>query len=368
VTNGGNTGVSDVWDNAFFFQDRVQFSRQWSFLLGARIDAVQDHTQDPFGGVDCTYCYTSLPNGDPLPESHTTGLYGLGDLNTSLVYRPISQVTTYLTFDWTQSLNPNGGDGGINAYLQVPDSELMRATSFLYEAGIKLNLFNNRLFVGGAVFDQKHGVPTGPGGTITDMANIRGVEVETNYQPNRNLFVTASYSYIDTTLNNPATFYDYPAQLGYNVDGGGNFAVFASGQKFQDPGQPQHVFNFLGNYKFPIGIGLRFGVQVTGPIPVTTSGQLVPPTYSTSTQTWSGSQFVPASVAANNYYYQSPVIPWQYTMNAAVFYEWKHYSITLSCYNFTNQRNWQPSPAYYGNDFLVQNDPRTWEVRLQAKF
>jgi hypothetical protein len=109
-------------------------------------------------------------------------------------------------------------------------------------------------------------------------------------------------------------------------------------------------------------------VQVTGPIPVTTSGQLVPPTFNQSTQSWSGSLFVPAGVVGANYYYQSPVIPWQYTMNAAIFYEWKQYTITLSCYNFTNQRNWEPSPAYYGNDFMVQNDPRTWEIRLQAKF
>ena len=43
-------------------------------------------------------------------------------------------------------------------------------------------------------------------------------------------------------------------------------------------------------------------------------------------------------------------------------------TVSLSCYNFTNQRNWQPSPSIYGNDFLVQNDPRSFEVRLEAKF
>jgi outer membrane receptor protein involved in Fe transport len=67
-------------------------------------------------------------------------------------------------------------------------------------------------------------------------------------------------------------------------------------------------------------------------------------------------------------YYAAPVIPWQFTLNAAVFYEFSRYVVTLSAYNLTNQRNWQPSPALYGNDFLVMNDPRTIEVRLQAKF
>ncbi len=71
-----------------------------------------------------------------------------------------------------------------------------------------------KLFIGSAVFDQKRGVPTGPGGTVTDQANIRGVELEANYQPNRNLFATASYSYIKTTLNNVPSLYDWPAPAG----------------------------------------------------------------------------------------------------------------------------------------------------------
>jgi len=29
-------------------------------------------------------------------------------------------VTGYVTFDWTQSTNPNGGEGGVNAYGQSP--------------------------------------------------------------------------------------------------------------------------------------------------------------------------------------------------------------------------------------------------------
>lgn len=351
-TNGANTGISDLYDTAFFFQDRMEVSPQWSFLFGGRIDAVQDRTRDPLPCLAANFCDSTLP------ETHTTGVYGLADVNGSVVYKPQPWASAYLTVDWTQSLNPNGGVGGVNALTQVPDDELLRANSYLYEAGLKLNLLNNKLFVGSAVFDQKRGVPTGPGGTITDQANIRGVEVEANFQPNRNLFATASYSYIDTTLNRPAGFYNYPAQPGLNIDGAGLFAAFLPGQKFQDPGTPQHVFNFLGNYKFPFGVGFRLGLQVTGPIQTTTEGKL----------DLANSLFVPAYLIANGGNYVSPRIPWQYTMNAAIFYEWSRYKITASVYNLTNQRNWQPSPSIYGNDFLVQNDPRTFEIRLQAKF
>ena len=66
--------------------------------------------------------------------------------------------------------------------------------------------------------------------------------------------------------------------------------------------------------------------------------------------------------------YRGPVIPWQYTWNAAVFYEWDKYTLTFSIYNITDRNNWSPSPYFYGNDFLVRSDPRTFEVRLTAKF
>ena len=152
-------------------------------------------------------------------------------------------------------------------------------------------------------------------------------------------------------------------------DGAALFAVFAPGQKFNDPGVPQHVFNFLGNYKFISGLGLRFGAQVTGPIQTTPSGFL----DVNASDLGGFLPLVPSNIAstanANGIaYYRSPEIPWQFTLNAAVFYEWSRYVVTLSVYNFTNQRNWQPSPSLYGNDFLVMNDPITAELRLQAKF
>ena len=349
--SSGNSGISDLYDTAFFIQHRVEFSPQFSVLYGGRIDILQAHSHDQLGGALCCF-------GANLPQDHATGIYGLGNGNISLVYKPRPWVSGYVTFDFTQSVNPNGGEGGVNAYGQVPDSHLLRSDSYLYEAGLKFNLLNNKLFAGLAGFDQKRAIPIGAGGTKTSQANIRGVEIEMNYQPTRNLFATASYSYIKTTLNRAAGFYNYPAEPGVNIDGAGLFATYAAGQKYNDPGVPQHIFNFLGNYKFNNGVGFRVGVQVTGPIDLTTSGQLDP----------AASSFVPQSVINSGYYYKSPQIPWQYTANASIFYEIGPYIFTVSAYNITDQLNWQSSPAFYGNDFLVRNDPRTVEFRVQAKF
>ena len=354
-TNNGNTGISDLNDGAFFIQDRLEITPELSLLFGGRFDAIQNHSYDPLGGASC--CFSSLP------ESHSTGVFGLGQGNVSLTYRPKPWVSGYVTFDYTQSTSPNGGEGGINAYGQVPDHVLMRSNNYLYEAGLKFDLLRHRLFAGLAVFDQKRNIPEGPGGTDISRANIRGFEGEMNYQPTRSFYLTASYSYIVTTLAEAPQFYNYPAEAGINVDGSALFATFVPGQKFNDPGVPQHVFNALANYKFPNGIGVRGGVQVTGPIATTPSGQL-----DLNASSLGGLFPLPASIVANGGYYKSPVIPWQYTMNAAIYYQWSKYTITASVYNLTNQQNWQPSPNLYGNDFLVLNDPRTYELRLQAKF
>ncbi len=374
----GNTGISDLYDTALFFQDRMEFSPQLSVLFGARIDALQDHTRDPLGcapGDDGDFsCYASTTNifGLDLPATHTTGVYGLGNANLSVLYKFTPQISGYLTFDWTQGPpNPDGGEGGINAYGIVPDSTLLRADSFLYEGGMKFNLLNDKLFASVAAFDQKHHVPTGAGNTGSIDANTYGIELEANYQPNRNLFATASYSYIRSILSSPPSFYDFPAAPGLNVDGEGSYfsaaQLFVAGQHVDQPDQPQHVFNFLGNYKFSNGFGVRTGLQVTGPISLTASAYI-----NTSLFTNSGFLPVPAGLIPtsnpNVEYYKSPVIPWQYTWNAAVFYEWKNYTITFSIYNLTDNWNWAPSPGFYGNDFLVRSDPRTYEVRLQAKF
>jgi hypothetical protein len=360
-TGGGNTGVSELYDTGLFFQNRMTLTEKLSVLFGLRLDVLQDHTHDP---LDCS------PDGiytceDYYPQNYTTGAYGDGQANLSALYKFTEHASGYVTFDWTQAPpNPNGGEGGINAYGMVPDSKLLRGNSFLYEAGAKFDLLDKRLFISAAVFDQIHQVPTGPGDTESIGANTRGVELEGNYQPSRDLYVTASYSFIKSTLDSAPEFYDFPAQLGANLDGAGTLVSYLPG-KVDQPDQPQHLFNVLANYKFENGFGLRTGLQVTGPISLTASGLM-------DLSGLAGTGYFPtASVTPGpngDYYYHSPVIPWQYTWNLAAFYEWKKYTVTLSVYNVTDRMNWSPSPSLYGNDFLVRADPRTYELRLQYKF
>ena len=104
-----NTGISDLWDVGYFFQDRMELSRQFSFLFGG------SHRRDP-GSSPRIRCPASPPTSATARfRRNIPPASMVRNVNVSLVWRPQNWISTYLTFDWTQSLNPNGGVGGVNA-------------------------------------------------------------------------------------------------------------------------------------------------------------------------------------------------------------------------------------------------------------
>jgi len=206
-------------------------------------------------------------------------------------------------------------------------------------------------------------VPTGPGGASSSFAHIRGLEAELDYQPQPHLFLTASYSFARTILETPAGFYNFPAQAGMNVDGAASGIVWAPNQQFKDPGIPEHVFNFLGNYRFDNGVGIQTSMQVTGPIATTTSG-----TIDVAATQAGFPGFVPAYLVANGGHYVSPEIPWQYTLNAAVYWDVGRYEFKLQGNNITNQRNVVNDNPFYGNDFLTVLPPASVSLTMKVKF
>ena len=169
-------------------------------------------------------------------------------------------------------------------------------------------------------------------------AHIRGAEIELNYQPDPHFFATASYSYLHTTLDTPSTFYNFPALPGINNDGAGVSCPanpFLPNQTFHDPGVPQHLFNVLANYKHESGWGASgkhsgHGTRGNHPIRLSRPGG----DRSRISLPWLAPSQIAAFTASGGYY-QAPEIPWQYTLNAAVFYSFQHYTIKFSIYNLT---------------------------------
>ena len=355
---------SNLQDAAIFFEHRIKFSPQWSVLYGLRGDVVQLNEADPLGG-------TGLYEG--LPQRMYTNWYGLHNGNISVVYSPSEHISAYLTYNNAQYTFPNANDGAVGTFGEDPTIQLRQDTS-LEEAGMKFDLLDKRLFISTAIFKQTRAEPIGPGSLAQTTAHIRGAEIEMNYQPDPHFFATASYSYLHTVLDTPASFYNFPAYAGTYVDGGGNAAVFEPHQTFLDPGVPQHLFNVLANYKDPSGFGTQANIQVTGPVPLTQSGYLnLAASNATAAndffpQLFGPGGIVPTSVVSANGYYKSPEIPWQYTLNGAVFYTLQKYTIKFSIYNLTDRHNLTNDLPYYGNDFLTRVPPRSYDLTLSGKF
>jgi outer membrane receptor protein involved in Fe transport len=355
---------SNLQDAAIFLEHQLKFSPQLSVLYGLRGDLVQLNYSDPLGGPD----YGAPPGLPTLPQRASTNWYGLYNGNISVVYSPSPKISTYLTYNKAQYTLPTANDGAIATWGEDPTWQL-RQNTLLEEAGVKFDLLDKALFLSSAIFKQERTITTGVGGLARTTAHIRGGEIELNYQPDPSFFATASYSYLHTTLDAPATFYNFPAVPGINYDGAGTSAAnpFLPNQTFQDPGVPQHLFNVLGNYKHSSGFGAQANVQVTGPVETTQSGYLNLPAIESGYPGISASQA--ADFAAKGGYYQSPKIPWQYTVNAGVFYSFQqHYNVKFMVYNLTDQHNLINDVPFYGNDFITRVPPRSYDLSLSGKF
>ena len=77
---------------------------------------------------------------------------------------------------------------------------------------------------------------------------------------------------------------------------------------------------------------------------------------------------IPPSFKASGGYYQSPTIPWQYTLNTAVFYSFQKYLVKFSIYNLTDRHNLVNDIPFYANDFLTRLPPRDYDLSVSAKF
>ena len=355
--------ISNLQDAAIFFEHRLQFSPQWSAMYGLRGDLVQLDEADPLGGPGVY---------DGLPDKESTGWYGLYNGNVSLIWTPSTELTTYLTVNKAQYVLPDSNDGAVGTFGEDPTVQLRQNTG-LEEAGMKFNLLDQRLFVSSALFHQTRSIPSGPADLDHSEAHITGAEVELNYQPDPRFFATASYSYLHSQLDTAESFYNFPAYAGLNYDGAGSLAVFTPGQKFLQPGVPEHLFNVLVNYKHWTGLGVQANLQVTGPMYTTQSGTIDVAATNALAESNGLPQLVgvggviPLSIVGGDGAYSAPRLPWQYTLNTSLFYTYQRYTFKLTVYNVTGQRNLTNDYPYYGNDFLTRVPPRSFDLMISGK-
>jgi catecholate siderophore receptor len=247
----------------------------------------------------------------------------LPNYNGSLVYKPTTTSSVYFTYNYSKNTSGAVGNGGgitgWNGAGTALDKELFQQPSTLYELGTKYALAGNTVFVNFAVYDQKRTAKS-TSSTVVQEYRYKGFEAEMNYQPNKHVYATVSYSYIDAEAS---------AGFQYGLFGGitemppGNLTnpTVPIGTVTQVSGLPKHLFNALISYSLDNGLTLTANTVVTGEMNNNTSGSLV--------------------------------IPTQYTLDASASYKWKNWDFRLQLLNVTDEENWSPPNAVYGNGSIL---------------
>ena len=319
-----DTNVSEAGTISPFIQGSFKLTGDLSLVAGARMDIMHVETSDPLNPPAAA----SLELGEP-------------NANVSLVYKISPTWSTYLTYNYSENYSGDLADGGgfaiyadANGNPTLPRG-LFAEESQLFEYGTKIQLLNEKLFVTSDIFYQTR--ESKPQGSPVEQYQYYGFELGLNYQPNRAFFATLNYSFINGSL--PASADPFQGYSTQQIPGGPpdpNTNPVQTTGRYRAPGQPLHTFNALASYTLPSGLGFESNVLFTSQM--------------------------------NNDYQGYLVIPWQYSLDASVFYKTKHWEYRVSGKNLTNQHNWEPSVATYALEGIVPLPTITVYGTIKYKF
>jgi catecholate siderophore receptor len=316
----GDTNDSKGTTIGPFAQSTWNLHEKFSLVAGVRYDRFKAKVREPL-----------LP---PFPEAEIS--VWLPNYNASLVYKPTKTSSVYFTYNYSKNTSGAVGNGGGitgwdgNNFGQL-DKELFQQPSELLELGTKYALAGNTVFLNFAVYDQKRTAKS-TSSTVVQKYHYKGFEAEMNYQPNKHLYATLSYSFIDAEAS---AGFQYGLFGGITeVPPGNTGATVPIGTVTKVSGLPEHLFNGLISYTFDNGFGFTANTVVTGEMNNNTSGSLV--------------------------------IPMQYTVDAGLSYKHKTWDFRAQVLNVTDEENWSPPNAVYGNGSILAL-PGT-QVQFTAKY
>jgi catecholate siderophore receptor len=304
---GGDGNESSSITAAPFIQGSYQVSDKLTAISGARADLTEVTTELPGG-----YAKSSESVINP-------------NLNFSLVHKTTSKLSTYGTYNYSE--NTAGAEGNGGGY--IPDADpatgvygslnkkSLQTPAELFEVGTKYSAFDGKLFLGAAAYHQKFTRrPPGNSGTLFDF---KGVEFEANYQPNKNFYGTFSYGVVDGSVSGTFDLIDFT--------GTGETRV---------AGLPKHQFNSLLSYTFDNGFGASLGGRLHSEIKNDNAGTVI--------------------------------IPWQYELDASVFYTYKNWTTRLTVLNVTDAWNFAPPNEFYGKGSILLEPGARGEFTVGYKF
>jgi outer membrane receptor for monomeric catechols len=294
-----------------FIQTTWVINDSFNLVSGARMDMMHVESRDPFTpGTEA-----SLGVGEP-------------NANISLVYKVTPTVSTYLTYNYSQNYTGDSADGGGFGLYSDPNTgnptlprSLFSEESELVEYGAKFSVLGEKLFISTDIFDQSRQYK--PQASSVIQYRFYGFEISGNYQPNKNFFATFGYSWVNGSTPAPAPF--QASDTTTPVPGGPPLpftpGAFQQTGNLRIPGQPLETINALASYTLDSGVGAEANVLVTSPM--------------------------------NGDYQGYLVVPWQYSVDASLFYKTRRWELRLTVKNLTDQHNWTPSDATYAYEGIV---------------
>jgi outer membrane receptor for monomeric catechols len=244
-----------------------------------------------------------------------------------VIYKATPVTSVYATYNFSRNTSGAVGNGGGITGWNSAGTALFKDNflqpSELIELGSKYALMQGKLFLNFAVFDQKRTFKS-TSSTIIQRFHSKGFEAELNYQPNKRLYGTLSYSAVDAK-----------SSAGFQSDGG-------VGQFF--------------NSKSTGGACIRAAATFVQRARVLHHGQRLGRELRTSSSRVQSTTTSPARWS----------FPTQYQLDAGVSYNTKTWGARASVSNVTDQENWAPPNAVYGNASILPL-PGT-QVQLNVRY
>jgi outer membrane receptor protein involved in Fe transport len=187
----GDTNNSRIIDIAPFYQHVLNIGDHLSILAGVRADILGVKVMDPLYGEAKAYG-VSVPVKTNKADAWVVDPY----FNVSPTFKPWKWLTLYFTYNYSESIASGDSGGFPGNAIPIPIKEDLKQVSELYEVGAKATLLKDTLFISAALFNQSRNLPQIGGATIRDKT--QGFEIEADYQPSRNFYLSAGYSYLNS--------------------------------------------------------------------------------------------------------------------------------------------------------------------------
>ncbi len=295
---------------------------QWGSIFSQQSFKLGSHFIWDVGGR-ASLVWASLSN--PLPSPNVAGNNLIGgsvrvaepSASSSLSYKPVSWLTTYVTYNRVTAVNGNTSGAAawsttVAGVANQLDPYNFKSVSELREAGAKAEIIPDQLFATFAAFRQTRALtltlPAGAANAANPIQAVglyEGEELGLRYQPTRNFSVGANYSYLEAT--NLDSTYSAPAPIvadnSTNILGA---TTSVKGVNYRMVNLPHNTGSLYASYQFDSGFGVKADYSIHSAYNVATDG--------------------------------SVTVPTEFNLNLGFFYSQPRYRVTLELGNVTNER------------------------------